>query len=360
VDEFPGRRIGSVTRPWRRVRWRALVGLAVIAGGILGLGVGGSPGQVPAASTRVADRAVPAASTTVASPAVPAASTTVASPAVPAPAAVDPCTTAVSGTGGDRDVEVRVDGYERTVRIYAPGRQPAGRRLPVIVGLHGFRDTGKGMERYSGLSALGARDGFIVAYPDALGGNWAIYSSGARGDADLDLVRATLDWAETHYCVDRSRVFAVGVSNGGGEASRVACALADRIAGVAIVAGDYRRMPLCAPARPVSIFDIHATSDPVVPYLGAPGTHDGSVPRFLAMWRSRDGCSVPGSHTRVDPGALRSRWTCTGGTTVAQLRLTHGGHFWPGGTRSASTLPAAGSAGAEIWDFFSGLPPRRA
>jgi polyhydroxybutyrate depolymerase len=255
-------------------------------------------------------------------------------------------------------VDLTVDGYRRSFRIFVPGRIAVGRRLPVIVALDGYKDTAANMERYSGFSALASRHGFIVAYPNSLHGSWSISSSGPRGAADLDLVRATLGYAETHYCVDRTRVFAVGVSNGGGEASRVACGLANRVSAVAIVAGDYRKMPPCDPDRPTSIFDIHATSDNVVPYLGTGAAHDGSVPRYLAMWRSLDRCTVPGSHSRVNPDALRSRWTCVDGTTVGQLRLTRGGHFWPGSSARASIVPAEGSAGAEIWDFFSALPPR--
>jgi polyhydroxybutyrate depolymerase len=275
-----------------------------------------------------------------------------------AQAAPDPCTTAVGGHGGDQDIDITIDGYRRSFRLYVPGPLAAGRRVAFVVALHGFRDSGVNMERYSGLSALGSRDGFIVAYPNAYDGSWAIHSRGPRGDADLDLVAATIDYAEAHYCVDRTRIFAAGVSNGGGEVSRVACALAGRITAVAIVAGDYREMPPCDPQQPVSVLDIHATSDPVVPYLGSGADHDGSVPRFLAMWRSLDRCRVPGSHSRVNPDAVRARWTCSDGTMVGQLRLTHGGHFWPGGTLRASSIPATGSAGAEIWDFFNALPAR--
>jgi polyhydroxybutyrate depolymerase len=350
---------------------------AVLGVVVLGLGSGLRPAWTSAAPAATPTTTALAARTPAAAATIPAVRQSPVTPAQapattpsaaqgttidyidPPPPVPDPCTSAVAGPGGDQDVELTIDGYRRSFRLYVPGPVAAGQRLPVVVAFHGFKDTGRNMERYSGLSALASRDHFIVAYPNAIDGDWAIYSRGPRGDADLDLVRATLGYAETHDCVDRTRVFAAGVSNGGGEASRVACALANRITAVAIVAGDYRRMPPCDPQNPVSVFDIHATSDPIVPYLGAPGTHDGSVPRFLAMWRSLDRCRVPGSHSRVNPDAVRALWTCTDGTAVRQLRLTRGGHFWPGGTLRASSIPAVGSAGAEIWDFFSALAPRR-
>jgi polyhydroxybutyrate depolymerase len=353
----------------------AAVGVAALGVGLTAAWTSAAPGAsltsaapgasltTPAPGTRaIRQAATPPAAPTTATP--PAAPPTATPPATtidytdPPPPVPDPCTTPVAGAGGDQDIDLTIDGYRRSFRLYVPGPLAAGRRLPVVVALHGFRDSGQNMERYSGLSVLASRDGFIVAYPNAYDGAWAIHSRGPRGNADLDLVRATLGYAETHYCVDRTRVFAAGVSNGGGEVSRIACALANRFTAVAIVAGDYRDMPPCDPQSPVSVFDIHATSDPIVPYLGAGATHDGSVPRFLALWRSLDRCRVPGAHSRVNPDAVRARWSCADATMVGQLRLTHGGHFWPGGTMRASKVPAVGSAGAEIWDFFSALPPR--
>jgi polyhydroxybutyrate depolymerase len=271
----------------------------------------------------------------------------------------DPCVAGTGGTGGDANIAVTVDGQARTFRIYVPGPIPAGRSVALVVALHGSKDTGAGMERYTGFSALARRDTFIVAYPNAVDGDWAIHSRGQAGTADVDLVGATLDYAEAHYCVDPTRVFAVGVSNGGGEASRVACGLADRVTAVAIVAGDYRTRPPCKPDRPVSILDIHSTADPIVPYLGVSPTHDGSVPGYLAMWRAADSCALPGTHRRVGRGVVRATWTCADRTSVAQLKLARPGHFWPGSDRFASTLPRTGSATAEIWDFLRRLAPRQ-
>jgi polyhydroxybutyrate depolymerase len=113
-------------------------------------------------------------------------------------------------------------------------------------------------------------------------------------------VARLLDRVERLACVDRSRVYATGFSNGGGFTARVGCELADRFAAVAPVAGGYRGLDPCPAGHRVSLLEIHSRDDEVVPYLGRGPDHAGSVPRFVAAWARRDGCH----HGRC-PGGLR-------------------------------------------------------
>ena len=54
---------------------------------------------------------------------------------------------------------------------------------------------------------------------------------------DIAFIGALLDAVEQSVCVDASRVYATGVSNGGGMVARLACELSDRLAAIAPVAG---------------------------------------------------------------------------------------------------------------------------
>lgn len=262
----------------------------------------------------------------------------------------DPC--AIAHTGGGQNFGFAVDGSPRVVHLHVPSAGgPAGRRLPLLLALHGFGGTGSGMEAYTGFSALADRQNFIAAYPDARGPLWASHNDTARGAEDIEFIRHLIDDTEERFCVDRSRVFVVGVSNGGGEAARLACVLSDKLRGVALVAGQYGGQPKCRPERAVSVFEIHAQTDNVAPYR----TGSGSVPYFLAMWRAIDHCSLPGTHRRLDAISVAANWSCVDGTRVAQVRIGRGGHFWPGATIHGDTLPAQGSAASRIWDFFNSL-----
>lgn len=258
---------------------------------------------------------------------------------------------------GSRQIALEVDGQARTVLLHVPAAA-AGARLPLVLAFHGFGGSGNEMERETGLSTLANSARFIVAYPTALGGRWSVYA-GVRSERDVDLVRATIDYVTTRYCTDASRVYAVGVSNGGSQAVHVVCELSDEIAAAAFVAGDYRAAEPCNPVRPVSILEIHGLNDTVVPYRGfdeAGGA--GGVFAFLSVWTAIDRCAAPPTHTRVAVHMLELAWSCATGTRVAHIKVFKFGHGWPGADPPAGRLPQPASATTLLWRFFSTLPMR--
>jgi polyhydroxybutyrate depolymerase len=108
------------------------------------------------------------------------------------------------------------------------------------------------------------REGFVTVYPDGLGvlGTWN--GGGCCGYAvqndvdDVGFVTALLDHLEQALCIDRARVFASGMSNGGIFSHRLACEQSERIAAIAPVAGTLM-IESCAPSRSVSVMHIHGS-----------------------------------------------------------------------------------------------------
>ena len=247
-----------------------------------------------------------------------------------------PCLAARGAT-----VPVAVGG--RTALVHQPrvGRRP----LALVLALHGSHGSGAFMERYSGLSRLADTAGFAVVYPDAAGPSWRI--SGA--DADVRFLDALLDRLLAGGCFDARRVTAVGVSNGGGMAARFACAGDDRLAGLVSVAGGYSALPACRARRPLSVLEIHGTSDGIVPYPGV-------VLPWVRGWVARDGCAPRARRRAVSAHVLRLQWaSCRGGVAVAHLRLIGGHHAWPG-AHPPDPGPSFGvSAAREAWRFARGL-----
>jgi polyhydroxybutyrate depolymerase len=189
----------------------------------------------------------------------------------------------------------------------------AGRsRRPLILALHGARQGGYGMQRYTGLSD--DAKGFLVAYPTTPHDNgfWQV--------DDVPRLHALVD--AIGRCVPVGAVTAVGLSNGGLMANALACRAADRVRAIVLVASGYEGLGPCTPSRPVSVLDIDGTSDQVVGYRG--------LRAFVASWARRDGCSARPSSRREPERVTHLRWHgCAGGSRVEDLRVAGDTHGWP-------------------------------
>jgi polyhydroxybutyrate depolymerase len=148
-----------------------------------------------------------------------------------------------------------------------------------------------------------------------------------------------LDHLESAACIDSARVYLVGFSNGGGFATRLACELASRVAAVTSVMGSYKVTPFCPRTGPrVALMELHGNDRFAV-----------SVPRLLAMWRPRDGCSPRADVSRPRPGVTRTRWR---GCPVVRVQLAGTPHVWPG-SLGLHAGPKAYPASEAAWAFMS-------
>jgi polyhydroxybutyrate depolymerase len=221
---------------------------------------------------------------------------------------------------------------DTVLRVPAKAR---GHRAPLILALHFASGTGSQMEQATRYTPEAARQGFAVAYPTASDNNfWSI-------DGDFDRLAKTLDAVERVACIDPRRVYVSGISNGGFMATVLACRMADRIAAAALFAPGVNGIGNCSPSRPISVLEVHGTSDPIVPY--------GDIPAFVAGWARRDGCSSSATQQRRSATVTVFRWPgCRGGAQVQHLRLTRGKHI--------ELLPQLRAAGVDpahtAWTFL--------
>jgi polyhydroxybutyrate depolymerase len=286
-------------------------------------------------------------------------------------------TTAPATTGAARDDEhtLTVDGRERGYRVRVP--PGATGRLPVVVVLHGGGGNGEQVDQQTGMSQAAARAGFITVFPNGSGrtalltwnaGRCCAYAQREDVD-DVAFLSAMLDRVLTDYPADPARVFATGMSNGAMMSYRLACAMSDRFAGIAPVAGALNVDP-CRPARPVSVLAIHGTADQNVPYGGGPPTRsvagvepwiNTSVEESVGFWVAHDRCDRTPQQSRTEQVTVRTYAGCADGTTVQLCTVDGGGHAWPGGATpraQADPVPPAPNATTVILEFFAHLPPR--
>jgi polyhydroxybutyrate depolymerase len=240
-----------------------------------------------------------------------------------------------SAAGSSTDRAMDVGGRTRTFIEHVPAGFAAGTRYPAIIAFPGRGESARELQVYSQLDNIGA----IVLYAQALpgaGGQSAWESTPYQGafahdyEFAADLVRLLAGSS----CVDPSRIDMTGKSDGAGFAASAACGI-PQVAAVATISGAfYQGENHCAAGgHPLSILNMHGTSDPVVPYDGSRARGLYSTGAWLGLWRQRDRCTGPGLDRRLAPDVIQATWpSCIAGTGVVNYRIIGGGHTWAGAT----------------------------
>jgi polyhydroxybutyrate depolymerase len=147
---------------------------------------------------------------------------------------------------------------------------------PLVFALHGGGGTGKKMNRLTDFNRLSDQHGFIVIYPDAVEKHWndgrglTDYRAQRENIDDVGFISNLIDVIAGDYAIDRKRVYVTGASNGAMMSFRLACELTDKITAIAPVIGALGEniSEKCTPSKPIPVFIIGGTGDPLVPWNG--------------------------------------------------------------------------------------------
>jgi len=262
-----------------------------------------------------------------------------------------------------------VSGETRRYLLHVPESYDGTRAVPLVISLHGFAQWPANQESVSRWSDLSDAAGFIVVYPMGTGFplRWAARAPGPAEASDVRFLTGMIDILERDYEIDPDRIFVNGISNGGGMAFALSCALSGRIAAIGTVAGLFLHpWEACDRERPVPLIAFHGTADPIVPYdggpLGGPGGAAPSVRAWVADYAVRNGCGA--ALELPTRGAVTgTRWSqCDGDADVVLHTVEGGGHTWPGGNPLPLfiTGPTTDDIDAtrEMWTFFQAHPLR--
>jgi len=322
--------------------------------------------------------------------------------------------------------KVTVDDADRNFMVRLPKGYDAQQHYPVVILLHGMNQDAEDMERLTRFDELADKDGIIAVYPIALHGRWNVgvhpqerrpmtmgpgghgrhggggypggggggggypggggggYPGGGGGQQpqsrqpsedrrpapadDIAFFTQMLDQLGTKFSVDASRIYAVGLSEGGFMSLRMGCALGDRIAAIAAVGAAMPKTMICLPSRPVTEVMISGTSDPVVPYGG--GTEHNlslatiSVEDSAKAWAKIDRCAEKPEKSKLPPSAKGGMETkvdtyngCQQNTQVVLYSVKGAGNTWPGGEQYEAENAIGKTsqdlnANEVIWSFF--------
>ena len=256
-------------------------------------------------------------------------------------------------------------GEKREYLLYVPRTYDAAKPSPLVISLHGAGGWPAQQRDVSRWNDLADREGFIVVYPSAgresIPRIWHV-EQGDRLMRDVRFISDLIDTIESRYNIDRNRIYANGLSNGGGMAFALSCTMSDRIAAAGLVAS-AQTLPFswCSDHRPVPMIAFHGTRDPVTPYNGGvtwiSSQSFPSIPRFVEKWARRNQCKS----MKVE-GHLRQYTDCADDATVAFYTISRGGHVWPGGEPFPEWLVGKDvrdvDATRVMWSFFREHPLR--
>jgi polyhydroxybutyrate depolymerase len=255
---------------------------------------------------------------------------------------------------GDVAATTTIAGVAHRYLVSVPAHYRADRPTPLVLLFHGFGSDASSIADLTRLPSRGAARGFIVVTPDGPNQTWQLSGTGSDG-AYIDGLVATVSRA---LCVDPSRVYAAGFSQGAAFAIFYACARPGRVAALATVAVDFQ----LGCTKPISILAFHGTADPAVPYqdgavgLSLPGVKVRGTLLNLSDWARLDQCRTPPTTTTVGTEVTLTVWgRCQGGAAVRLYTIAGGGHSWPGADPAKNPTPTTQQIDASVLmlNFFA-------
>jgi polyhydroxybutyrate depolymerase len=277
--------------------------------------------------------------------------------------------------------QVELDGLTRSFHYYIPA--DLGPESVVVFAFHGSRGDGRMMRRgmHFELDRLADEHGLVVVYPDGYQKHWndcrraGEYAAKLENIDDLGFFRAMVGFLHTEYRVSPARVFAVGISNGGHMAYRLALETPELIRGAVAIAAS---MPAdqnlsCEPAnQPVPVMIINGSEDSINPFeggevtlLGSWGTRGEVISSRASAeyWARLAGYSGEPFETRYpdavagdDSVAIHTTWAGENRPEVGLIAVYGGGHTVPHPVAESPRFLGAVNrdftAAAEIWRFF--------
>jgi polyhydroxybutyrate depolymerase len=262
-------------------------------------------------------------------------------------------------------------GAKREYLLYVPKLYDRAKPTPLVITLHTSMSWDSSAMVISRWNKVADENGFIVVYPEASGfgpKSWEMAQSETPARMpDVIFISNLIDKLGASYNIDKSRIYANGMSNGGGMAFVLSCTLSDRVAAIGMVsAGLYPEWSWCTDHRPVPVIAFHGTADPICPYSGGPSKLAGgsfpSVPGFFANWSRRNRCGSTPIESSVAADVTRLEYTdCAADANVDLYTIKGEGHQWPGGRPIVAKWlvgPYSDSVDAteKMWSFFREHP----
>ncbi len=292
---------------------------------------------------------------------------------------------AVDGSGWHTDQTIAISGSNRNYHLYIPEN---AMNAPIVFLLHGNRGSNDELMGFTGQKApykvwetIAKQQDLILVVPNGSNGSgghrgWNDCRNDAEGNPSSDdvlFLGNLIDFVIKEYQGDKSKVFAVGTSNGGHMAIRLAHEIPGKLTAFAAIVASRTANSQCTNSTiPISALFMQGTEDPINPYEG--GQISGnrgevlSAQETIAFWVNRNQTDTTPMTT--DFADINTSDNCTikrylysngdNNTEVAFYEVIGGGHTEPsiveryGNLFKVVVKEQNGDIemANEVWDFF--------
>lgn len=280
------------------------------------------------------------------------------------------------------EMELEHDGHTRTYQAYIPKRLKPN--VDIIFVLHASISTGQDIRQQTAyeFDLLAESGEAIIVYPNGFEKHWndcrkaGKYSANTQNIDDIGFLKKIETALVEKHKVQTAHIFAVGLSNGGHFAYKLALEVPEWLTGVAAIAANLPTQENfdCTPVdSAIAVLVLNGTTDPMNPYNG------GEV-KFYGLFGSRGTVLSTDStmnywknlanYNGVEPKLMpfddkvardestvtAQLWNDLNQTPIALFTIENGGHTIP---HPNSELPKILgttnkdiNAPKEIWSFF--------
>jgi polyhydroxybutyrate depolymerase len=258
------------------------------------------------------------------------------------------CASRAAAKTGTTYANIRSGGHERVYQLDVPASYDGTKAYPLVFALHSLTVDYRIVPAMGGFGDMRQSYRFISVSPSGLLNQGAPYwnAAPAAHNYDVAFLSHLLDHLEATLCIDKAKVFSLGMSNGAQMSTLLACRLPNRVTAVGAIAGVEFNEP--CDGAPVPVIAFHGTADPYVPYrggglnsltiarmnfyrghvpVGLPTPH--GVDASMALWARHNGCTAAPVEQRISHEVRKRVWQHCEAPTVLYI-VDGGGHSWPG------------------------------
>jgi polyhydroxybutyrate depolymerase len=205
---------------------------------------------------------------------------------------------------------------------------------PLILAFHSRTTNAKELLRSTSILEFVNDMGFVLATINGAVHEFSSWNAGTCctpatdfKEDDVELSSLIIDSLSSTYSIDPNRIWAIGHSNGGMMAYRLACDLSDKISGVAIVGGALMD-DSCTPEKPVSIMHIHGDLDETIPFTGGGKFDVPDIQTSVIKPNANFSCDIAPNEIMPIVGVNQVAWNCEQGAQTKLMNYLENGHEW--------------------------------